>query len=298
MNLRGYTSRGSPSSRSFSHRIQSGGTSVVSASSSSTRTAAQVTPSAAIHAFTGISIVTECPHLARSRYLLKTSGFWSDWVGSKMDCAIVNRQGGFVHGFRQRRMGVHRARQVFRAGAEFHRGDDFGDQLGRLRAQDMRAQDTIGFRVSKDFDAAPGLANTACATVRDEWESAGTIFNALLRELLLAFPYPRDLGPCVYDPRNRRVIHVPGLTGDALGHCHTFFRALVRQHGAAHYVPDCIHILQVGAAVLIDFYKSAGIELEPRSLRIESLGVRFAADRHDELVHFQRIVCVTDLEVD
>src|SRR6185437_8897918 len=61
-----------------------------------------------------------------------------------VDRALVDRQGGFVHGLGQRRVRVDDARQVFGRTLELHRDHALGDQLGDARADHVHAEDAIG----------------------------------------------------------------------------------------------------------------------------------------------------------
>ena len=68
--------------------------------------------------------------------------------------------------------------EVFAAGAEGNRGSGFVDQVASVWANYMNAKNAIGFGVGQDFDGAVHLAQSACAGIRAERESALSILGA------------------------------------------------------------------------------------------------------------------------
>src|SRR3990172_8851637 len=64
---------------------------------------------------------------------------------SNIERAFVDREGRVLHRLGQRRMGVADHADVLGGGAELHRHDRFGDQLGGHGADDMHAENLICF---------------------------------------------------------------------------------------------------------------------------------------------------------
>jgi len=92
------------------------------------------------------------------------------------------------------------------------------------------------------------------------------------------------------------------LAGDAFGHRHAFLRALVRQHGAAHHIPDGVDIRQIGAAVLVDVDIALFVELQARADRGQPVGIGPATDRDHQpidlqLLHLAIGVLISDLDL-
>ena len=104
-----------------------------------------------------------------------------------IDRPAVDRQRGLFDRFRQRRMGVAGAGDVFRAGAEVHRGGGFGDQVARLGAENVNAQHAVGFRVGEDFHFAVDFAERAGTAVGAEWEHAFAIGDFFGDQLVFRF---------------------------------------------------------------------------------------------------------------
>src|SRR3954454_19871668 len=57
-----------------------------------------------------------------------------------MDRALAHRQGGFLHSFGERRVGVTGAGDVFGGGAEFHRHRRLGDHVAGVGPEDVHAE--------------------------------------------------------------------------------------------------------------------------------------------------------------
>ena len=68
-----------------------------------------------------------------------------------MDRSFIHGQGGFFHGFTQLGVGVTGAGDVFGRGGEFHADRDFHNQITGGRADDMTAEQFIGFCISENF---------------------------------------------------------------------------------------------------------------------------------------------------
>ena len=79
------------------------------------------------------------------------------------------------------------------------------------------------------------------------------------------------------------------LSGDALGYRHTLFFGLVCQHGSAHRVAYCPHAGQVGLAIAVHHNSAALVQLQAHGLGVQPRGVGCAANRHNQLVDFQRL---------
>ena len=84
---------------------------------------------------------------------------------------IVSLLGGLA----QRRMRMADAGDVFRRGLELHRDHGLGDQLRRIRPDDVHAEDLVGFRVGEHLHQAGGVAERARPAIRHEWEGPGFV---------------------------------------------------------------------------------------------------------------------------
>ena len=67
-------------------------------------------------------------------------------TGSEVDRPAIDGEGGFLHRFRQRRVGVAAAGDVFAASTERDGRGAFGDQFAGVRADDVDAEDAVGLR--------------------------------------------------------------------------------------------------------------------------------------------------------
>ena len=69
------------------------------------------------------------------------------------------------HSFGQSRMGMDGPHQIFHSSFEFHGGNGFGDQLGRLRTDDVDAENLSVLGVGNYFDEAFMLTHDRRARV-------------------------------------------------------------------------------------------------------------------------------------
>ena len=77
----------------------------------------------------------------------------------RVDRHSVHAVRSIQHGFSQGRMGVDGPHQIFHGGFEFHCGHGFGDQLRRLRANDVHAENLAIVRIGNNLDEALMLAD-------------------------------------------------------------------------------------------------------------------------------------------
>ena len=87
------------------------------------------------------------------------------------------------------------------------RDDELVDQLRRVRADDVGAEDLAVLRVANDLHEAFGLARRARAAVRREGELADLVVELLVLALLLGEADRRDLGMAVRRVRDVAVVH-------------------------------------------------------------------------------------------
>src|SRR5215472_17661801 len=115
--------------------------------------------------------------------------------GSDVDRAAVDGEGGFLDGFVQGRVGVAGAGDVLRRRGKLHADDELGDQIARIRADDMGAEDAIRRLVGEDLDEAVGHGHGARPAIGHEGELANLIGDALGLQLLLGLPDGGGLRP-------------------------------------------------------------------------------------------------------
>ncbi len=108
-------------------------------------------------------------------------------------------------------------------------------------------------------------------------------------QLLLGLANPRDFREGVDHPRNRVEVDVRLLADNALGHSHAFVFRLVGEHRATHHVADGPQARHLGLAVVVHLDEAARVHAQAHRFQIQVVGVRHAADGHDQAVHFQRL---------
>ena len=204
--------------------------------------------------------------------------------GLEMQGAFIAGKGGFVHHFRQCRVGVADTREVFAGGAKFHRHHGFGNQFGGIGADDVHAEDAVGFGVGQHLDEAAGIAHAERTAIGGKGNLAGLVGYAVGLELLFGLADPGDLGAGVDDPRDGVEIAMTRLPGHHLGDHDALFHGLVREHRAGDDIADRPHAGQVGTAVPVDVDAAALVENEADGFGVQALGIGDAPDGDDQTI--------------
>src|SRR5262245_45820235 len=103
-----------------------------------------------------------------------------------MNGAFAHRHGGFLDGFRQGRMRVAGARDVFRGGANLHGDGGLGNHVAGIGAENVHAEHAVGLGVGEDLDEPVGGAVDLGAAIGGKRELADIVGNAGFLQLLLA----------------------------------------------------------------------------------------------------------------
>jgi hypothetical protein len=183
-------------------------------------------------------------------------------------------------------MGVYRGADVFRRRSILEREDHFGDELGDVRADQVRAEDLVGFRVGDELHEPRRLTHRTCAAIRGKRKFSGAIFSATLFDLSLGETDGRDLRPRVHDAGNRFVMHVHFLPGDHFGGDHALFFGLVCEHWPRHAVADRIHVRKVRAHLIVDENLTALADIQSERLRVDAAGHGATPYRDEHVVPF------------
>src|ERR1700679_3267852 len=184
-----------------------------------------------------------------------------------VDRLLVHRQGSFVNGLRERRMGMNGALDILGAGRIFHGKHGLADQFARHRPDHVNAEHLVIVLGGYDLRKALRSFHRPCASARCERESAHLVGPAAGLDLFLGLSDPGDFRGGIDHRGNDLVIHLAEEARDQIGHHHALFLALVREHGAAHHVADRPDIGHAGAAMFIDLDEAPLIEFDPRTLR-------------------------------
>src|SRR3982751_3167540 len=128
---------------------------------------------------------------------------------SEIQRSLVDGERRLARDLRQRRMRVADAGDVLARCTELHRDDAFGDELARLRADDVHPEDAIGLLICKQLDEACRIAERARPAVCRERETARAVGGAFRLQLLLRLADPRNFRRRVDDPGNRVEVDVP-----------------------------------------------------------------------------------------
>ena len=195
---------------------------------------------------------------------------------------------GLFHRFRQCRMRVARACDIFGGSTELHRDRGLCNHVPCVRAYKMHTEHTIGLRVGDNFHKALGRQIDFGPTIGCEGKLPDIIGDACGLQLFLGLPDRGDLGICVNYVRNSIVINVPRLPDQNLSKRHALVFGLVRQHWTRNHVADGPDAGNIGRIVVINDHASAFVELDPEFLETQTLGVRHPTDRDQNDIGLDR----------
>src|SRR3990167_2748484 len=210
----------------------------------------------------------------------------------------IHGQGRFVQRFGQGRVREDHHAQVLGAGTEFHADGTLLDQLGGARADHVNAQYAVGSGVGNNLDHAAGIIGSHGPATGGEREGTDVDGNALALQLLLGLADPGDFRMGIDDRWDQVVVHLGLVPGDALGNHHTFFRGLVRQHGAANHVTNGVNARYAAGALVVDIDEAALVQIDTAIGGQQIGGHRTTADRHDQFVEGQLLLAFGIGEVD
>src|SRR5437868_1046484 len=121
--------------------------------------------------------------------------------GSEVDRSTVDGEGGLAEHLRERRVGVCRAADLPRRRLEGEGERGLGDEVGRVRPDDVDAEGVAGLRVADDLREALVLAADDRLGDRLERHLADLEREPALLDLGLGQPDRGDLRPAVGGPR-------------------------------------------------------------------------------------------------
>ena len=142
---------------------------------------------------------------------------------------------------------------ILSRGAKLHPDTDLMDEIPRSGANDMSAQNAIGFGINDQFDKSLRGQGGLGAAIAHELEFAGFVFAALGLELVLSLTDIGNLGGGIDDAWDDIVIHMSGLAGDHFDGGHAFVFGFVRQHRAGDTIANGINPFDIGLPMRIGF---------------------------------------------
>src|SRR5262245_52566299 len=197
----------------------------------------------------------------------------------------VDSQGGFANRFAHGWVGVNVATDLPRVALEEPGQCRLGDQLSRLRAHDVGAEDLARPGVGNQLGEALRLPMNDSPAVGQERELADFDLVAALPSLRLRQPDRGDLGRGVGTAGDQLLLHgLQPLPGDVLRRDDALVSRGVREQVAADDVADRPDTWRRRTHPLIDLHEAALINLDACSLQADALAVRTPADSDQELV--------------
>ena len=163
----------------------------------------------------------------------------------------------------------------------FPRDRQLVDHLGRVGADDVRAENLTVFLVAQNLDESVGFAGAARAAIGRERKLPGDVIEFFLLALVFGQPNARDLGVTVGHARDVVILdRMRLLAGQQLGDDHTFTTALVRQHGRTGDVANRVIAGGRRLQILVDLDEAAVGHLDAALFEPDVLGIHGAARGH------------------
>src|SRR5919109_4679485 len=107
-----------------------------------------------------------------------------------MKGTLIYRERRLMDGFRECRVSVDGAREIFSAAREFHNHHRLSDQFRGSGTKDMHPENTIGLLIADDLDQPRGFPKGAGATAGEEGKSPRLAVVPFCLQALLAFADP------------------------------------------------------------------------------------------------------------
>ena len=189
----------------------------------------------------------------------------------------------------QRRVAVDDARDLGVAALERLGVDELLDQLGRLRADDVAADQLAVLLVADDLDHAAAVAVDGAGADRAVVDLADDDVEALLARLLLGEPERADVGRAERRARDVDVLDRVRLQpGRVLDGDDALVGGLVGERRAVDEVADRVDALGRRAQRAVDLDQPAVVELDAGLVEPEALDVGPAAGGDHEPVDLGR----------
>mmetsp|Transcript_12348 Transcript_12348/g.49743 ORF Transcript_12348/g.49743 Transcript_12348/m.49743 type:complete len:451 (+) Transcript_12348:1219-2571(+) len=216
---------------------------------------------------------------------------------------------GAVDDFAQRGVGVDREGEVADRGARLLGVGDLGDKVGRVEADDVRAEDLLGLFVEQQLDDAVALALGERFRVGAEVGHGLAELEALVGGARLGFVFVEadrgDLGVREARSGNRLVVHDVLAAADVLDGRNALGRCSVREHLDAVRVADAVE-MRDDLAVLFGGQNAhafvdgddASRERDAVLFEIQRLCIRDATRRDEARINLQRLDGLLGLGVD
>lgn len=203
------------------------------------------------------------------------------------DTSIMNRfarcrHGGLLESLGERRMGMRCARDILRAGAILECQDTFRNHLTGIRADDVNAQNPIGFRIGQEFDQAVAIEVGLCTTVRAEGECADLVFDTRLFQFGLVLADPCHFRVCVHDGGDGTVVDVTIVFGEEFDRRNSFFFCFVSKHGTECAITNDSDMGDLGAVLAVDDDTATVVGLETDSVQAKAGCVRATSNGNQD----------------
>src|SRR6476469_9103017 len=200
---------------------------------------------------------------------------------------------GLHDGLAERRVAVAHAPDLGVAALEQLDVDELLDELGRLRPDDVAAQQLAVLLVAHDLDQAGAVAVDGAGADGAVLDLADHDVVAGLARLRLGQSERCDVGRAEGRAGHVDVLDRVGLqAGGVLDGDAALVGGLVRQRGAVHEVADRPHALEARALLAVDVDEAARVELDAGLLEPEALDVGPAAGGDDQPVGLALLVAV------
>ena len=209
------------------------------------------------------------------------------WEMRKLDvqrAVTGGREGGFLDGFGERRVGVDMRLMSSAVASEFHGDDRFGNHIRSTGPAHVDAEDFIGLGSANTL-IEPSVSMEHGTAACLERERTGFVGTPSAFNCSSVCPTPATSGH-VHHVGNQVVIDVgmcPAMTSAAT---RLLLFRFVGEHGAAHHVADGVDVTDRGLHLVVHRDASAVIGLQSGGFEVEAFGVGLASHRDEAVIRF------------
>ena len=181
----------------------------------------------------------------------------------------MHRVRGLHHRLAERRVRVNGSTELPGRDLHQHRWYRLGDEIGRMRADNMHTEHLIALRIRENFYETLGLIHRHRFSERGKREFADDIIHPLALKLLFALPDRTDLGRCEDTSRRDGTRKRNGFAAQSVHHIFCGSARPVCEHDLADRIADRKDVRSARTKRLVNLDESPVIDPHPRCREIQ-----------------------------
>mmetsp|Transcript_36291 Transcript_36291/g.49848 ORF Transcript_36291/g.49848 Transcript_36291/m.49848 type:complete len:319 (+) Transcript_36291:323-1279(+) len=186
-------------------------------------------------------------------------------------------------------MSMTSSSKIFRRSTIFHRKSRLRNHLSSLCINNMNSQNTISFRISKDFDNLFRVEFIVCSrsTVCLERERSNLVFHSFFLQILFCFSDPSNFRESIDNTRNSTVVNMSSSwILNIFNSCDSFFFSFVCKHWTSHNIANGSNGWDICLEVFVNHYTTTIVHLDTNFVQTKSLSERNTSNRDKNNICF------------